>query len=336
MTAVSTSASSGISDSSREATWYHLYGFRVCSDLPLPVAPSAAREATADWLFWCSEPGTPAPVPDGPASAILRCEHGTIVTVLYEGLSGAWFWIRSSGIFHVLPGNRQVDVYPEIESDGVSVGLILASRISIFLLRQMGYPTLHASAVVTRHGAVAFLGAQGLGKSTLAALFLRHGAALLADDVLPLRPQEDGIYGGPSVPLMKVWRETAECVLGLPHDLPNLSAFVDKKLFTLDGEYPFVEQPTCLRAVYLLDRYDPKDDGRADVTTHAVSGRDRLAAFVDHTSDRGLLHPADVAKLLPVYARLGAQARVRRLRYPHGFEYQDAVYERIMADLATL
>jgi hypothetical protein len=333
--AVSSLASTGRADVSRYPTWYDLYGLRVCSDLPLPGIPSAPLDVEPDWRFRRVEPGRSASTLDGPASGILRCEHGAIVTVLRRGPTGAWFWIRSSGAYHILPGNRQVDVYPEIDSDDTSLGLVLASRISIFLLREMGYPTFHASAVLTRHGAVAFLGDHGQGKSTMAALFLRHGAALVADDVLPLRPRSDAIYGGPSVPMMKLWSETAEYVLDQPHKLPNLSVFVDKKLFRLDGQYPFVQEPVRLHAFYLLDRYDPLATGYSSVTIQRVSGRSKLLAFVDHTSDRGLLRPTDVAALLPVYTRLGHQAWVRRLRYPHGFTYQDAVYEQIMSDLAA-
>ena len=36
---------------------------------------------------------------------------------------------------------------------------------------------------------------------------------------------------------------------------------------------------------------------------------------------------------LPLYSRLATQAPVSILSYPHGFDYQDMVYERIVADV---
>jgi hypothetical protein len=213
------------------------------------------------------------------------------------------------------------------------MGLLLASRVAILLLRELGIPSLHTSAVVTNHGALAFLGTHGQGKSTMAAAFLRRGASLLADDVLPLRSVGGEVHGGPSIPLMKLWIDSVKSTLELHEDLPNLSDFIEKKLLALDGQYPFSRRSVALRALYLLDRYDPIARGRHDVTLRPMSGQERLAALMEHTSDRGLLRPADMAKMLPLYSRLGSQARVYQLDYPDGYEYQDDACSAIVANL---
>ena len=69
------------------------------------------------------------------------------------------------------------------------VGLCLFGSPWAAVALQRGLLPLHASAVVSRAGAVhAFTGASGTGKSTLAAALGRHGLPFFADDLLLLDP----------------------------------------------------------------------------------------------------------------------------------------------------
>ena len=317
---------------------YSMYGLRVRSDVRLPLTPMpGADEAPVAWAFRRAEPGQPAPEPDGPLVAEERCEAachgGNVVTRVYRGPGGAWFWIDSIGTYHVRPGAGRVDVYPQAGADERALGLALAGQVSVFLLHRLGRPTLHASAVVTGHGAMAFFGPKGQGKSTMAACFLRRGATLLTDDILPLRLLDNAVCGAPGLPLMKVWRATAERTLELSEELPNLTANLEKKLLAPCGRYRFAETPARLRALYVLDRYDPLATGHTDVAIRPMSGREGLTAVLAQISRGAFLHSAEAACLLPLYARLVAQAPVRVLSYPHGFEHQAAVHARILADL---
>jgi hypothetical protein len=228
---------------------------------------------------------------------------------------------------------RRVDVYPEPGADARALGLALVGPVALFVLHQLGRPSLHASAIVTGQGAVAFVGPPGRGKSTMAASFLRRGATLLSDDGLPLRLYQDTVYGDPGVPFMKLWSQTAERTLGLHGDLPNLLAHYEKKLVALGGRYPHAGAGVPVRALYLLQRYEPGPAGRADVEIRHLSQRDGLAEMLAHTSNRSYLLPREQARLLTLYARLAAQAPVSLLTYPNGFEHQGAVCARIREDL---
>jgi hypothetical protein len=110
----------------------------------------------------------------------------------------------------------------------------------------------------------------------------------------------------------------------------------DKKLLALSERYPLAPTPVQVRALYLLDRYDPVATGCTDVAFRWLSLRDSLLALLAYTSHRDYLLPSDEAPFLPIYARLATQAAVRTLIYPHGFDYQDAVYTQILADLEAL
>jgi hypothetical protein len=255
------------------------------------------------------------------------------VCVRYRGLGGDWIQFSGIGTFHVAAGARWVDVYPDAAMSEESLGLVLVGHIAVFVLYLLGCPSLHAGAVATERGAVVFVGPKGQGKSTMTASFLRRGAALLTDDALPLRQETDGIYGAPSLPMMKLWRETAACALQLPEELPNLVANYDKRLFELDDRFAYAKRPQRVRAIYVLDRYDAAFSDRRGISIRTLSPREGFAALVPQTAYLALLQPREAAGLLPLYSRLVAQAPVRVLSFPSGFEHQEAVYGRIMADL---
>ncbi len=132
---------------------------------------------------------------------------------------------------------------------------------------------------------------------------------------------------------MKVWHETAQHALELADDLPNLMAGVDKKLLALEGRYAYAQTPARLHSLYLLDRYDSTVAGGTEMAIRTLDRREAFFALLAYTSNRDYLLPSDQAPFLPLYARLLAQAPMYVLRYPSGFAYQDAVYERILHHL---
>jgi hypothetical protein len=67
-----------------------------------------------------------------------------------------------------------------------------------------GFELLHASAVESEEGVVAFVAASGGGKSSLAAELLRRGMPLFCDDVLALRAGPDGVVCFPAPAVMNV------------------------------------------------------------------------------------------------------------------------------------
>src|SRR5262249_30087206 len=157
-------------------------------------------------------------------------------------------------ILHVAADGTRITVYPAPEADERAVALALVSKAATFALHQLGFPSLHASAVSTPAGAVVFLGIGGQGKSTMAAGFLAAGAAWVTDDVLPLHDTPDGVVGTPSLPIMKLWPRSATGALALEEELPGLTDGHPKGLLSLDGRYSFAQAPVRIAGVYVLDR----------------------------------------------------------------------------------
>jgi hypothetical protein len=319
--------------------WYSMYGLQVRSDLQLelPEIPIANRNARPHCVIIRADDTSVAPVPDGPLTAGLTCtaacHNGAYVTRVYRGSGGTWFWQESAGTCHVSQDARRVDVYPAPNADPQAIQLMLVGQVATFVLHKLGYPSLHASAVATDRGGIVFLGRPKDGKSTMAALFLRDGFPLLTDDVLPLEFRADGVYGVPSIPMMKVWPQTAEHTLQLSEPLPNLTSRIDKKFLAIDGRYQFATVPSRLTAIYVLNRYDPVSTGRTDVIVEPLTGQEAFKALLTQTSNRAFLLARESLELLPLYSRLAVHAPVSHLWYPSGFEHQPTVRSRILADV---
>jgi len=318
--------------------WYSVFGMPVLSEIPLPMA-SVHADATVE-PAWTVERAKPDEMPPTPLGVVVSetacfapCHHGQVISRVHRGESGSWLWHAELATFWISPDARQVVVYAIADADESLLRMFLIGQIAILVLHQRGFPSLHSSAVQTQHGAVVFLGRRGQGKSTMAASFLKHGHALITDDALPLRVQAGRVYGGPGISIMKLWAATAEHTLRLAEELPTFLQNYDKKLLALEGRYPLADQPSPIRAVYVLDRYESPPSGAAEIALHRVSAREGHAALMAQTSWSELLVRSERAKLIPLYARLVTQAPVRLLRYPSGFGSQEEVRARILADL---
>ena len=315
--------------------WYTLFGQRVLSDFRLPVPPEEPPvDQVADIVFHRAASET-EPGPVGTKIAEQCCSHGTPITIVHRSEDEAWVWRRLIGTFVIRSGFRDVDVYPVEGGNEHFLGLMLAGQLAVFLMQLRGAPGIHASAVVPTEGAgaIVFLGPNGQGKSTMAAAFLHRGARLLSDDALVLLRRHDGLYGVPGPRLMKLWPEAVRETLQLSDELPDLLDIVKKKLLTVDGQYPLAEAPERIKGIYVLERYDPDSQGANDCTIRPLAGREGLAALLAQVASGNFLRPGEAPGLLATYARLAAQAPVRHLRYPNGFEQQATVHARILQDL---
>lgn len=323
---------------SRDGTdWcYSLFGLRVWSaiELPLPCEPWSA-DLAVDCVVRRAPDGAVA-VPVAPVIATKFRDDGTVQAVRHHGSQGDWIWNREIGTIYFSADGAVVEVFPEPEADDRLLAMMVMGQVGVFLLHQRGIPCLHASAVRTHAGSAAFVGTHGQGKSTMAACFLRRGAELLTDDVLPLCLGQDRVLAGPSLPVMKMWPETVIEALDVRETLPNLLRGLDKKLLEVGDRYPMVRSATRLDAIYVLYRYDTVAAGEETLRIRLLNPREALTMLLSQTSWNGLYSPAELARLMSVYAQMAAQTSVRLLSFPNGFAYHDRVYAGVVQDLESL
>jgi hypothetical protein len=117
------------------------------------------------------------------------------------------FFVPDIGEYRVRSG-REVLVVRTPGAGDRDIRLFILGSVLGALFYQRGLLALHASVVRTPAGAVAFCGAGGAGKSTLAASLYAGGFQFVADDLCRFDIDADGhVLAHPSTPRLKLWKD---------------------------------------------------------------------------------------------------------------------------------
>jgi hypothetical protein len=182
------------------------------------------------------------------------------------------------------------------------------------LLRLRGITCLHASAVAIENHAVAFVGAEGAGKSTTAAAFAREGHGVLSEDVVALAETASGFSVIPAYPHICLWPESVALLYGSEDALPRFSKSWEKQRLSLDaGEARFENQPLPLGAVYFLEERCQDHAPRVE----EMLSREALLSLVADTFANKVLDREMRAREFETLGRLMMRIPVRRV-FAHG------------------
>jgi hypothetical protein len=178
-----------------------------------------------------------------PALRIWRSADGLYLRLAYY--DGMQFWLERTG--------KEIwAIWPEASTLEDASAYILGPVLGV-VLRLRGVTCLHASAVALDGQAVAFVGAEGAGKSTTAAAFAREGHSVLSDDVVALTEDELGFLVVPAYPHLCLWPDSVATLYGSANALPHFSTGWEKHRLSLgDGKTRFEKQPLPLGAIYFL------------------------------------------------------------------------------------
>jgi hypothetical protein len=198
----------------RAALWHHgvAYGLRLTGEFPAHglwsgVGSADMRSALLEivspaslarsWSARGGEPRLRSLLTGGdPVLAVEPDPHGGYL-VRADGF----------GAYLVDPDGRRVLLTPGPVESWRWQRLLLAQAVPVAALLQ-GLELFHASAVQLNGRVLAFTGASGAGKTTLAAQLLLAGATFVADDVLAVEREGDEMIAHPGPPLMNVREAT--------------------------------------------------------------------------------------------------------------------------------
>jgi len=214
---------------------------------------------------------------------------------------------------------------------------LLLDQILPYVLASQGKLVLHASAVESQWGAIAFAGSTGEGKSTLSASLNRYGNPLIADDCLVLKEEDDDeIYAVPSYAGFRLWADTIAMLYSEEtYKLSRVAHYTDKaRLNLMTNQLPFSKKPVPLRRIYVLNRQPEKMDG-SDVSIRALSSSDALTKLLSCVYCLDNRNKQWLRKQFDHFTRLPLLSRVRSISFSSDISFLPAVYDAILKDCAA-
>jgi hypothetical protein len=233
----------------------------------------------------------------GSGSIDIYIRHSSIGrTPPFESPRGSMWWNGLSEIFVHYPGvatfqmleGRDIVIEAVPGCDEQLLRQYLLGPILAGSLRQRGWLLLHASAVAINGRVVAFMGASGWGKSTMAAALHKRGHDLVADDYIAvINDAGRGPHAHPGFPQLKLWPQAAASLGEDPEQMPPLHAAEEKRAHHITAG--FAQGALPLGRLYVLQEAET-------ISSQRVTGQQAMLEVVRHAYGTRTMHalaPAD-------------------------------------------
>lgn len=284
------------------------FGLDVRSELPLLLLDRSTTRPTGRVLDISVEAGEVATLA-WPNSSELVCDErqsdGSVAFRIWSHPAEGYLISGSGyGSHRLSVDGRRLVCLPEGNPDGAWQRLLIAQLLPFAALLQ-GLEVFHASAVARDGVAVGLLGPSRSGKTSLALGLRRLGWSFLADDVLAIEPQKEGLLAHPGTPVAGVDRADAEpSPVDENGELEQhvLAVNVRERLVNISG----ASGPTPLTCLLFLER---RASGPERPRFEAVSDAQMLLSA---TFNFVLVTPERLNRLLDVCA-IAARLRVERV-----------------------
>jgi hypothetical protein len=320
-----------LSPPSRKFRSYRLYGVSILSELALPFPE--ARGFTEPEL----------------CKMEIRLSSESISNTLRPGatlqrspFSGFYFsqmpdassYLRWDEVGEVLISKHGelITCYPFPQTETESFHVYLLGQALSFALVRRGLEPLHASAVAVGDQAIAFIGDCGLGKSTLAAIFLQAGHRLLTDDLLLLQKRTRAIVAFPGPGCIKLFPKVARKFLADASSGVPLNPKTQKQIIPLN-DILVCSLSMPLAAIYVLDSPNKAHDSSVRITS--LTKREAFVRLLENTFNRVIVDPDRLRRQFEATHALADIMTIRKLSYPRSLERLPLVREAILSDLCV-
>lgn len=306
---------------------YCICDLALASNIPLPEL-SPAKVCAAGCRFELLPPENPSP------SNFAWFHHWTFE----EGGKEAWahfartgdgYLLRfpSCGDFFVSANAAEIQCRPLPGIPEVTVRHLFLDQVIPLVLSRREPIVLHASAVQTAHGVIAFAGKSGQGKSTLAAKFAQKGCMLVSDDCLVLRAEHGGWTALPSYPGVRLWPSTAEELLREDTRTAGVAHYTNKCRVSDTDLLPFANGPAPMRKLFILA------DDTSPVSIRRLSPGRAFIALVEFAYNLDIQDAAFLRSQFEAVGQLTADVPAYAIHYPREFVSLPAVQATILNHL---
>ena len=310
---------------------YSMCGLTLASNILLPeLNPSV--DFGVGCKFWLMAPGHPSPTKidwfhkwyvegdDGedseePWVCFARRDDGYLLR------------FPSYGDFFVSLDATEIRCCPLPGIPEVTVRHLLLDQVIPLVLSRHERIVLHASAVSTERGVIAFAGKSGQGKSTIALALAQNGCSLISDDCLVLRGGEGSWTALPSYPGVRLWQSTAEKLVRDGAGTADVAHYTSKRrVVDMDG-LPFLTRPKPMRALFVLA------DDRPTISFERLEASRAFMAWTEFAYNLDIADTNFLCRHFETVGQLAAEVPAYALYYPREFNSLPAVREAIMKHL---
>ena len=316
---------------------YHCFsGVSISSSIDLPELPRTSSPPEISFQF---EQGPAPPVsehdrihdwltPDGEIA--LSCfTNGSRYHLRFSNRTDFTIAADGSSIRGYATGNHAIEA---VRHD-------LLAQVLPRVLSHRGRLVLHASAVSTPHGVVAFLGNTGTGKSTIAASFSRLGLPAIADDCLVLdSPGPDLAGKGPRVaPTLRgprLWPDSATELIDREHLSSLPSEPGGKVSLPADADVGHdLPDSLPLEAAFVLHP-SPSGGSLVSPVLTELSPAEALMSTIEHSFQLDITDKSSQERRLKLFSRVAKNLPTYRLEYQQEYSCLDTLRQAVLELLA--
>jgi len=290
---------------------YALFGSCFESELPFEGLKSAGS-LLPRWKLVVRD--TPAPPRSGTLLGTSRVDEGISVH-LSQDARGYRLEYEDTGTFDVNDSGRSITWYRVPGADLEHARLDILGRVMAIALHAGGDFCLHASAVLTPQGAIAFMAPKFHGKSTLAMALAHAGCPALTDDILPIGFRARCVVARPGVPQLRLWSDSARRLAPDRVEGHVGGKYTMDSILTVrasDSEFP-------LAALYILSPRISQSSTHV-VTRHRLAPVQAALTLVGQAKAGELLGGAEAPGLLRRAVAVAGQAPMYRLEIVRDYD----------------
>lgn len=232
--------------------------------------------------------------------------------------------------FLVTPDARRIHArtLTAVENEAM-LAYLLVDALSFSMVR-LGWEPLHATAVDTTRGVIAFLGNSGAGKSTLAAAFVHGGMRLVTDDMLVLTRGASGWMAQPGPPRLKLFRKMSRHIFGRDLGGIPMNTVTEKLIIPLDADQMIENARTVTRLYVLIER---DQNAIESPVIQRLSPARAFPKLLAHTAGHYPSERERLTRQLEFIAGLARDVPVGTLAYLRDPEGIFRVRDAVLADL---
>ena len=213
---------------------------------------------------------------------------------------------------------------------------LLLDQVIPLVINLRGGEALHASAILTSHGVIAFAGPAGSGKSTITGSLVKMGYPFVSDDCLTLREKDQTIFAIPAYPGLRLWDDAQEHLFGENGNKKSVAHYTSKLRVDIEeGPESYNPEPKPFARLYDIVN-SPETDETSDIMIEKLSPRDSFMALVRCAFRLDITDQQMLARQFRFLKRVTSTISVRRLSFPRNFRFLPDVQRAILNDLNDL